>query len=75
MECVWSRSAVCGPLVQNVGLVGNNVGLRHRLLSANLVPFLPCLWSQALLFVVHYNYRAYKILEAFERDGFAGLEG
>jgi hypothetical protein len=54
---MWSHSAVCGSLVQNVGLLAPNVGLRRRVLAANLVPFLPCLWAQALLFVVHYTYR------------------
>ena len=53
---MWSRSAVCGPLTHNVGRLDDNVGLKPRLLSANLVPILLCLWSQALLFVVHYSY-------------------
>jgi hypothetical protein len=38
-----------------VGRLDDNVGLGRRLLSANLVPFLPCLWAHALLFVGHYR--------------------
>jgi hypothetical protein len=36
---MWARSAVCGPLAWNVGRLDDNVGLRRRLLAANLVPF------------------------------------
>ena len=54
---MWASSAVCGPLASNVGCLPDNVGLRCRLLAANLVPFWPCLWSRALLFVVRYSYQ------------------
>jgi hypothetical protein len=53
---MWARSAVCGPLADNVGRLDDNVGLRHRLLADNLVPFRPCLWARAFLFVGRYNY-------------------
>jgi hypothetical protein len=36
---MWARSAVCGLLAWNVGRLVDNVGLGHRLLAANLVPF------------------------------------
>jgi hypothetical protein len=52
---MWAPSAVCGPLAQNVGRLAANVGLRRRWLAANLVPFPPCLWAQALLLVGRYT--------------------
>jgi hypothetical protein len=57
VSAMWVRSAVGGPLIENVGRLDENVGLRRRLLPDNLVPFWFCLWAQALRFVVHYNYR------------------
>ena len=52
---MWSRSAVGGPLADNVGRLADNAGLRRGGLAANLVPFWSCLWAHALLFVVHYR--------------------
>jgi hypothetical protein len=52
---MWAQAAVCGPLAQNMGRLAANVGLRRRGLPENLVPFWPCLWAQALLFVGHYR--------------------
>ena len=36
---MWARSPVGGLLDENVGRLHKNVGLRRRLLAANLVPF------------------------------------
>jgi hypothetical protein len=71
---MWSRSAVCGPLDENVGRLDKNMGLGRDGLAANLVPFCPCLWSRALLLVGRYSYQVARRLSENQSVDVIGSE-
>ena len=54
---MWFQILVCGLFANDVGLFADNVGLKGVLFAINLVPKIPCLQVEAILFAGRYSYQ------------------